>query len=229
MNDHVNQSDQWGLSFRVAWRRAAPLAQEAARKAAASPEQAARSLSEAIGHALQLAVYAAEDWHRLQAQHAQAGQKGQEGGVQGAIRRATDELRKGRMTPEQSEKYLRQATEDAARDAERRASMHAPADDAAGTHIVIEQAAKERFRTARRRLAIQLAETHRKLAANPDTAAPKDAAETSNLRLAMRIDHTLSHIDELFLDSKAAHDPVAPLPGSAADHQEDAACPTPRA
>lgn len=225
MSDIARPSDPWGRGFRRAWRQASPLAQEAARTAAASPEQAARSLSEAIAHALQLAVYAAEDWHRFQAQQAQAEQKRQEAGaVQDAIRRATDELRRGRMTQEQSEKYLRQATMDAARDAERQASMQAPPDDAGGGQAAAAQAAGDRFMAARRRLADQLAETHRR-----PWAAPKDAAEASNRRISMQIDLTLSRIDELFLANKAVHDPVAPQPKTAADHQENATCPTPRA
>ncbi|WP_194721742.1 hypothetical protein [Noviherbaspirillum malthae] len=224
MNDLANQSDQWGRSFRRAWRQASPLEQEAARTAAASPDQAARSLSDAIGHALQLAVYAAEDWHRLQTQQAQAEHKRQEAGaVQGAIRRAADELRKGRMTQEQSEKYLRQATMDAARDTERQASMQAPPDDAGGRQVAIEHVARDRFMKARRHLADQLAETHRKLA-----AAPKDAADAPNRQIAMQVDRTLSRIDELFLDNKAVHDPVAPQPKTADAHQEDGTCPTPR-
>ena len=86
------------------------------------------------------------------------------------------------------------------------------------------QAAADRFMAARRRLADQLAETHRKPA-----AAPMDAAEASNRRISMQIDLTLSRIDELFLANKAVHDPVAPQPQTAGGHQENATCPTPRA
>jgi hypothetical protein len=44
----------------------------------------------------------------------------------------------------------------------------------------------------------------------------------------MQVDRTLSRIDELFLDNKAVHDPVAPQPKTADAHQEDGTCPTPR-
>lgn len=230
MNDHASQ---WGRSFRLAWRQATPLAQEAARKAAASPEQAARSLSDAIGHALQLAIYAAEDWHRLQEQHAQGAQKQQAAAFPGPIRRAMDEFRKGRMTPEQSERHLRQAAQEAASDMERQASMHLPAGEDTAMHV-----ARERFGSARQRLAGQMAETQRKLNAAAPAAGTQDGGaeaqnqvrdQVSNHRLAMQLDATLSRIDELFLPNKAAHDPVAPLPDASDGRQEDTPCPMPRA
>lgn len=218
----------WGEPFQTAWRSASAVSQTAARRAVLGPEQAAQSLSESIVHTLQLLDYAAQDLQR-QTMAKKVLTDGP-GTSRSMLQQAMDDLRKGRVAPERAEKYLLQAVKEAGQ-----LTPSAPSPDSL-TASPQRPAAAHRCHTLVQRLAAQLAMVHAP-SDNPGgqgtarNLQDDTAAVQASLRLEADLNRAIAAIDALFLENKAAGDPVAPLPPPPSPPEKEAEilCLTPRA
>lgn len=217
----------WGQPFQSAWRHATPVSQAAARKAVLSPEQAARSLSDEISHSLQLLMYAAED---MQRQDAIARQNGPGTTMSSnVIRQAMDDVRKGRVPAERSEKHLQQAIREADKLAQSPNVLSLTPASGNPASVTV------RYRSLRRQLEDQIADAHSRFRAATGDANSNNAMAGSsslpNTQLASVIVDALVTINTIFLEHKSVDDPVAPLPQPASPPSQEAnvVCLTPRA
>jgi hypothetical protein len=218
----------WGQPFQAAWRHATPVSQAAARKAVLSPEQAARSLSDEISHSLQLLMYAAEDMQR----HDAIARQNASGATMSSnvIRQAMDDVRKGRVPAERSEKHLQQAIREADKLAQSATvpSLTPALGNPAGVTV--------RYRSLRRQLEDQIADAHSRFRAatgdvDSNNAMADSPSSLPNTQLASVIVDALVTINTIFLEHKSVDDPVAPLPQPASPPSQEAnvVCLTPRA
>jgi hypothetical protein len=193
----------WGDPFRDTWQRAGSGARATAREAALGPEQAATVLSDAVIHMLQLAQFAAQDLARLRT-NAKAATTAVAPGM-ADLQRAMDDVRHGRVSPEQAERHLLHAVRTAARqsDSPPRADGTAAPDEL--------QRAAVRFDELRNHVASRCA-----LAREGALAAAGESDEKSGspdcLEFLVRLGNAMGLIERLFLEHKHVEDPAAPLP-----------------
>ncbi len=159
-------------------------------------------MSELLAHSLQLVMFAAQDLQRHQVRANDISSDDPGADDQNRLRRAMDDIRKGRVAPERVEKHLR----DAVKEASKRTLSAGSATIA--TLPSATSSALERFRELRQGLEDQLADVHQQLIA----AAGKCDSDAG--RQATALGEALAMLNTVLLD-KAVDSPVAPLPATA--------------
>lgn len=212
----------WGGIFRAAWERASSGNRAAAREAAKHPDQAASLMSSGIAHTFQRVQYAAQDLQRMCVADNPTSDAGMQ--VPSVLRKVMDDIRQGRIAPDRSEKYLRQAATEAVNatalpNATATASAAAqgtgPIQDSGVKAAQEKQHAMQRFCDLKSRLMEQVAavEGPAESASSGEAAQPGLHPDPqSNQAVAESVRAAFGAIDVAFLAKKRADDPAAPLP-----------------
>jgi len=206
----------WGNPFRDAWQRSTDAGRAAAGKGGTGLEQGAGLLANPGGPCVQRGLYAAQDRPRI-AWSASAGAQAAPPDTAG-LRRAMEDLRQGRITPEKAETHLQQTVRAAL--AQAQSAPPPPAVGPAVSPAVGPDANEEsrkamlRFGDMRNQLAEQFSVFHQQLmqTSSATLGNERNGALRPNLELVDSVVRALAHIDRLFLEHKAADDPAVPLP-----------------
>jgi hypothetical protein len=214
----------WGGAFQLAWRRANSSAQSAARQAAASPQEAAGLLSDAVVHTLQLALYAGQDLQRMRASEAHENATPTYAPDLSAITRALQEVQQGHMTAERAQRHIQRAALEASQqltDKLRNGPAAVPAEGLARRDAGLERETimRLKFVKSRDQLHAQFAELDGSISrrarpiASGDNGSRGDGPD-GNLEFAVRLGSAFRNLDKMFLQGKEVDSPVAPAPAA---------------